>query len=191
MDIRKVQNVVKEIYAGGNIKVSITEDIESLKNGEKVLAIGSTKTIKYEYHTAEEMMINYFRLIEDSNHQLLTLIEKHRIQRNQFFPIFGFFQVQPEILNFDKLKEIQLTKIETLKSAPDLATNHSSIEGINNDENVSASKKTIAIVKGILSGRINLEDAEQYLKEYPEKRKTDYKKLLCVYDYKKYYWKEF
>jgi len=42
-------------------------------------------------------------------------------------------------------------------------------------------------VKGILSGRINLEDAEQYLKEYPEKRKTDYKKLLCVYDYKKYY----
>ncbi|USK41832.1 SIR2 family protein (plasmid) [Cytobacillus firmus] len=187
MDIRKVQNVVKEIYTGGNIKVSITEDIESLKNGEKVLAIGSTKTIKYEYHTAEEMMINYFRLIEESNHQLLTLIEKHRIQKNQFFPIFGFHQVQPEISNFNKLREIQLTKIEALKSLADLATNHSSIEGINNDESVSASKKTIAIVKGILSGRIRLKDAEIYLKEYPEKRTTDYKKLLCVYDYKKYF----
>ncbi|MEK4822838.1 SIR2 family protein [Priestia sp. FSL R5-0680] len=186
MDIRKVQNVVKEIYAGGNIKVSVTEDIESLKNGEKVLAIGSTKTIKYEYHTAEEMMINYFRLIEESNHQLLTLIEKHRIQRNQFFPIFGFFQVQPGIANFDKLKDIQLKKIEALEHAADLAISHSSIDGINNDENVSASKKTIAIVKGILSGRINLDDAERYLKEYPEKRTTDYKKLLCVYDYKKY-----
>ncbi|WP_215190725.1 SIR2 family protein [Exiguobacterium sp. s6] len=187
MDIRKVQNVVKEIYAGGNIKVSITEDIESLKNGEKVLAIGSTKTIKYEYHTAEEMMINYFRLIEESNHQLLKLIEKHRIQKNQFFPIFGFYQVQPDISNFEKLKDIQLIKIDTLKSVNDLATNHFSIEGINNDENVSASRKTIAIVKGILSGRIQLEEAEKYLKEYPDKRKTDYKKLLCVYDYKKYY----
>lgn len=187
MDIRKVQNVVKEIYAGGNIKVSITEDIESLKNGEKVLAIGSTKTIKYEYHTAEEMMINYFRLIEESNHQLLKLIEKHRIQKNQFFPIFGFYQVQPDISNFEKLKDIQLIKIDTLKNVTDLATNHFSIEGINNDENVSASRKTIAIVKGILSGRIQLEEAEKYLKDYPDKRKTDYKKLLCVYDYKKYY----
>src|SRR5690606_8218094 len=83
MDIRKVQNVVKEIYAGGDIKVSITEDIETLKNGEKILAIGSLKTIKYEYHTAEEMMINYFKLIEESNHQLLKLVEKHKIQRNQ------------------------------------------------------------------------------------------------------------
>lgn len=187
MDIRKVQNVVKEIYAGGNIKVSITEDIESLKNGEKVLAIGSTKTIKYEYHTAEEMMINYFRLIEESNHQLLTLIEKHRIQKNQFFPIFGFSKVQPDISNFEKLKEIQLSKIETLESATDLATNHSSIKGIDDDPNISASKKTMAIVKGILSQRISLEEAEKYLKEYPEKRKTDYKKLLCVYDYVKYY----
>lgn len=187
MDIRKVQNVVKEIYAGGHIKVSITEDIESLKNGEKVLAIGSTKTIKYEYHTAEEMMINYFRLIEESNHQLLKLIEKHRIQKNQYFPIFGFYQVQPKISNFEKLKGIQLEKIETLKSAPDLATNHYSIEGINNDDNISATNKTNAIVKGILSGRVNLEDAEQYLKEYPQKYETDYKKLLCVYDYRKYY----
>lgn len=31
MDIRKVQNIVKEIYAGGNIKVNITEDLESIK----------------------------------------------------------------------------------------------------------------------------------------------------------------
>ncbi|EFZ1984594.1 SIR2 family protein, partial [Shigella flexneri] len=44
MDIRKVQTIVKEIYAGGNIEVSITEDIDALKNGEKILAIGSLKT---------------------------------------------------------------------------------------------------------------------------------------------------
>ncbi|MEC2074449.1 SIR2 family protein [Alkalihalophilus marmarensis] len=190
MDIRKVQNVVKEIYAGGNIKVSITEDIEGLKNSEKILAIGSTKTIKYEYHTAEEMMMNYFRLIEESNHQLLKLIEKHKIQKNQFFPIFGFSQVQPDISNIDKLKDIQLTKIENLKNAPDVGTNHSNIEEIINDEDISAYKKNIALVKGILTGRIDLEDAEKYLKAYPEKRKTEYKKLLCVYDYQRYYTKK-
>lgn len=41
MDVRKVQDVFKEIKTGGEIKVSITDDLETLKNGEKVLAIGS------------------------------------------------------------------------------------------------------------------------------------------------------
>ncbi|KYG33628.1 SIR2 family protein [Priestia endophytica] len=186
MDVRKVQNVVKEIYAGGNIKVSITEDIDSLKNGEKVLAIGSLKTIKYEYHTAEEMMVNYFKLIEESNHQLLRLIEKHRIQSNQFFPIFGFIRVQPNISNSERLQDIQMKKINNLKNLPDLATNHYSIDNILEDEGIANTNKTLAIVKGILSRRINLEDVERYLKDYDNKRSTDYKKLLCVYDYKKY-----
>lgn len=35
MDIRKVQGIVKEIYSGGNIKVNITEDLDSLSNSEK------------------------------------------------------------------------------------------------------------------------------------------------------------
>lgn len=186
MDIRKVQNVVKEIYAGGNIKVSITEDIDSLKNGEKVLAIGSLKTIKYEYHTAVEMMINYFKIIAEANHQLLKLIEKHKIQRGQFFPIFGFVKIQPDISNFELLKRIQLEKIKTLEEIPDFATVHSSIQGILEDENVSRTRKISAIVKGVLNNRITLEDLEFYLKDYPNKKETDYKKLLCVYDYKKY-----
>ena len=41
MDVRKVQDVFKEIKTGGEIKVSITDDLGTLKNGEKVLAIGS------------------------------------------------------------------------------------------------------------------------------------------------------
>src|SRR5690606_33173832 len=59
LDIRKVQNIVKEIYAGGEIKVSITEDLDSLKNGDKILAIGSSRTIQYHYHTAPELLVNY------------------------------------------------------------------------------------------------------------------------------------
>ena len=62
MDIRKVQNVVKEIYAGGSIKVNITEDLDSLDNSDKIIAIGSTKTIQYQYQTSSEMMANYFKI---------------------------------------------------------------------------------------------------------------------------------
>ncbi|PUZ10672.1 SIR2 family NAD-dependent protein deacylase, partial [Staphylococcus capitis] len=51
MDIRKVQNVVKDIYKGGKTKVEIAEDRDDLNNSEKILAIGSTKTIKYEFQT--------------------------------------------------------------------------------------------------------------------------------------------
>ncbi|HMG67290.1 MAG TPA: SIR2 family protein [Chitinophagaceae bacterium] len=37
LDIRKVQRIVKEIYSGGNIAVKITEDLDDLKNSEKIL----------------------------------------------------------------------------------------------------------------------------------------------------------
>lgn len=49
MDIRKVQNVVKEIYEGGNVSVNIVDDLNDLKNNEKVLAIGNINRISYDY----------------------------------------------------------------------------------------------------------------------------------------------
>lgn len=46
MDIRKVQDIVGDIYRGTNgIKVEITEDLEKLGNSDKVLAIGSNKQL--------------------------------------------------------------------------------------------------------------------------------------------------
>ncbi|WP_017380473.1 SIR2 family protein [Paenisporosarcina sp. TG-14] len=186
MDIRKVQNIVKDIYAGGNIKVSITEDIEGLKNEDKILAIGSQKTIKYEYQNAQEMMINYFSIITEANHQLLKLIEKHRIQSGQFFPIFGFSEIQSGLSNFEKLKNIQLRKIKVLEESIDLAGNCNSIQEILDDYTISQSKKVYAIVQGALRNRIELNDLESYLKSHTDKKHTDYKKILCVYDYKKY-----
>lgn len=70
MDIRKVQTVVREICEGGSVEVSITEDLDELDNSDKVLVVGSKKTIKYEFLTTSEMMANYFQIIEESNSQL-------------------------------------------------------------------------------------------------------------------------
>ena len=67
MDVRKVQDVFKEIKTGGEIKMSITDDLETLKNGEKVLAIGSINNIKYEFNTASEMMSIYFKIVDEDN----------------------------------------------------------------------------------------------------------------------------
>jgi len=132
------------------------------------------------------MMTNYFRIIAESNHQLLKLVEKHRIQRGQFFPIFGFIKIQPEISNYELLKTIQMDKIKTLEILPDLAITHNTIGSILEDATISQTRKVLAIVKGALNNRITLDDLEIYLKEYENKRETNYKKLLCVYDYKKY-----
>lgn len=37
-----------------------------------------------------------------------------------------------------------------------------------------------------MSGKMNLDEIEKFLKEFEDKRSTDYRKLLCAYDLKKY-----
>ena len=187
MDIRKVQSIVKEIYAGGEIKVSITEDIDSLQNGEKVLAIGSLKTITYEFHTSSEILENYFNIIDESNHQLLKLIDKLKIQSTQYFPILGFNEIQPNIDKFEELKTNQLDKIRVLlEESRGFSQEYNSIESILQEENIPQSKKDIVILYSILKNNIDLQDAERYLRNYHDKKTTPYRKVLSVYDFKKY-----
>lgn len=187
MDIRKVQSVVKEIYTGGNISVSITEDIESLKNGEKVLAIGSIRTIKYEYQTTSEIMENYFKIIDESNNQLLKLIDKQRIQPSQFFPIFGFGLIQPELSSFERLMGIQLEKIRKLnENSITYKNKHKTIQDIIEDEGIPQTLKNNNIISALFDGNLNLTVVEEFLRSYPNKKSTDYRRLLCVYDYVKY-----
>ena len=40
--------------------------------------------------------------------------------------------------------------------------------------------------KLINNNQINLEEIASYLKKFPDKKDTDYRKLLCAYDYQKY-----
>lgn len=187
MDVRKVQNIVKDIYSGGNIKVSITEDLDSLKNEDRILAIGSHKTIKYEFQTAKEMISNYFKIIEEANVQLLSLIDKLSINPSQYFPIFGFNKINSKIKNSTQLKENQINNIEnTLKNIPDLCKkNHNKIEDIFNDDTIANSNKPKAILWETMNDNISLDDIEEYLRA-SDLKTTDDKRLLCAYDMKKY-----
>lgn len=187
MDVRKVQNIVKDIYSGGNIKVSITEDLDSLKNEDRILAIGSHKTIKYEFQTAKEMISNYFKIIEEANVQLLSLIDKLSINPAQYFPIFGFSKINPKIKNTIELKENQKSNIDnTLKNIPEICKkNHQRIEDILSDDTIANSNKSKAILWEIMNDNISIEDLERYLKN-SDLKTTDDKRLLCAYDMKKY-----
>lgn len=192
MDIRKVQDIVGDIYKGANgIKVEITEDLATLKNSDKVLAIGSDKTIQYQYQTAKELMVDYFSVIEEANEQRLSLIDKFKINKAQYFPIYGFSKINKNIEHEKILKQNQNDKIESLKKSikndKRFQNEHETIQEILSDEDIKPSYKMNAIVYSILiQGKVNLDDLEEYLKIYNEKEITDYNKLLVVYDYLKY-----
>lgn len=191
MDIRKVQDIVGDIYKGANgIKVEITEDLATLKNSDKVLAIGTDKTIKYQYQTSKELMVDYFSVIEEADEQRLSLIDKFKINKAQYFPIYGFCQINRNIKHEEVLKKIQNHKIQALK---DKVTNdkryqndHGTIQDILNDADIKPTYKTDAIAYSVLvKCNVMLDDLEDFLRGYEEKN-TDYNKLLVVYDYLKY-----
>lgn len=193
MDIRKVQSVVRSIYEGdndnGGINVKITENIAELQNKDMVIAIGSNKTISYMYQTTSEMMSNYFRIIEESNSQLLELINKQKIKPAQWFPIFGFSLVCSSINTAEILKSQQKTKLctifDNIRQNPRMAKVHNKISDILNDNSISATNKTNAILFNAIETNINQEDIKQHLLTLPS-QSADYKKILCLYDYMKY-----
>lgn len=188
MDIRKVQTVVKQIYEGGNIQVSIVDDINNLKNDEKVLAIGNINRISYDYQTAGELMENYFKIIEEDNFQLLQLINKYIIQKEQFFPIFAFSSINTNLSCEEKLKRQQKTKLKsTLDKMPkNHQTTNTTVQQILDDESITFSGKSNAILFATLNNQLALSDVEHYLINAPSKQLTDYRRVLCAYDFMKY-----
>ncbi|WP_333876641.1 SIR2 family protein [Methylobacter sp.] len=184
MDIRKVQSIVKEIYSGGDIKVNITEDLDSLDNKDKIIAIGSPKTIQYQYQTSAEMMSNYFNIIDESNSQLLTLINKYTIQSSQYFPVFGFSKIYSEINNIETLKKRQRAKVksalESIASTCKIA--HNTIDSIFSDDSITECNKNNAIFWLTCNGELPLHEVEKYLRNFSDKSNTPYRKILCAYD---------
>ena len=62
--------------------------------------------------TAKETANNYFKIVEESNSQLLELIDKYQISANQYFPIFAFNSICPNIHRAKELKEQQTRKLQ-------------------------------------------------------------------------------
>lgn len=190
MDIRKVQKVWNTIKSGGEIKVKITENLDTLKNEEMVIAVGSEKTIQYMYQTKSEMMENYFKIIDESNQQLIELLNKQKIQTSQFFPIFAFSEICSALENVIEYKEQQIRKLTEHYIKTDEKRNcenhHKIIEDILDDVSIPNSKKSDCIFHSYYCNKIVDNQIKNYLLNYGDKTSTDYRRLLCLYDYKTY-----
>jgi len=188
MDVRRVQSVVKEIYSGGDIKVNITEDLDSLNNKDKIIAIGSSNTIKYQFQSIPEMMANYFNIIDESNDQLLKLINKLTINHAQWFSIFAFSKICHEIERADELKQQQRDKIATyLKTLNHSSkSGHDNIKAIIDDVHITRGNKLNAVFWSIYNEKLEYIDIENFLGNMDNKKDTQYQRLLCVYNFKKY-----
>lgn len=189
MDIRKVENAMHKIKSGGNIEVKVTEDLDKIKNGEMVLAIGSKETIRYEFLTKSEMMQDYFTILEEKNEKLIKLINKYPLQKNNWFPIYAFSKICTNIDNVDFYKEAQKYKIEILyelciKNRANMV--YYNTVSISNDTLISKTKKQSVLYYNFYEENISLKEMEKYLKEYESKNETFYRRLLCLYDYKKF-----
>lgn len=53
-------------------------------------------------------------------------------------------------------------------------------------EDVIYSKKIQVVIESIINGNMNLDSVEEFLKNFPNKKSTSYRQLLCAYDLKKY-----
>lgn len=184
MDIKKVQNIVKEITSGGSIKVTITQDLDDLDNADKILAIGSSDTIEYKYQSLSDMIKNYFDIVDEDNRQLLMLINQQTIQSNQFFPIYAFGKICPEINDLERLAAQQKSKIEGwLGRVPkSICGSYSSIQEVV-DADLSLWNVDFAIFDVMINQKDSLQNLRGYLVNYADKKSTGYRALVCLYDY--------
>ncbi|PAU93844.1 SIR2 family protein [Aliifodinibius salipaludis] len=187
MDVRKVQTVVKEINTGGEIEVNISDDLENLDNRDKILAIGSKKTIEYRHQSPSEIITNYFSIVEESKEKLLELVNDQTIQVNRYFPIFAFSNIA-DIEESERLKEQQIEKVEAAldRVHDSCESDNQSIDQIMDDESISDSNKYDAILWSIINERVDLGEAELFLRDFEDKNATPFRKLICAYDLKKY-----
>ncbi|EBS7635960.1 SIR2 family protein [Salmonella enterica] len=186
MDIRKVQKVWNTIKSGGEIKVKITENLDELRNEEMVIAVGSERTVRYEYQTKSEMMQNYFKIVDEANTQLIALLNKQTIGNHEHFPIYAFSAICPELENTVAAKERQLDKIvsQIERSRAVCRSDFTSIEDIL--EHTPAWKVAGTITCSAFDDNINLEQLKKYLIANSHNVNTGYRQLLCLYDFLAY-----
>ncbi|GFZ53904.1 hypothetical protein ENTKAS01_14280 [Enterobacter sp. AS-1] len=183
MDIRKVQKVWNTIKSGGEIKVNITENIDELKNEDMVLAVGSERTVKYEFQTKTEMIQNYFKIVDEANSQLISLLNKQVISTRERFPVFAFSSICENLINEEKYKNRQVDKIiADLKGyVKECGNEYSTITDIT--DNLPDWKVIGGIMYSVMDDNISIEELKNYLEEHSGRCDTDFRKLLCLYDY--------
>ena len=167
-EIRRVLDNVKDITSGGTIKVSITEDIDQLKNSERILAISpkSKSSIEYTYTDSSQLIIDYYDIIEARSESLIKLIDEFPIARTHWFPIFGFTHIVPSLQKSETLKAQQVTKLHNnIKPNIERFDVHglNDIDPILETDKIPESYKIDYIFYKVFNNLISAEELKNYL----------------------------
>lgn len=187
-EVRKVQKIYKEILSGGDIKVRIVDDLDSINSGDTILAIGSVQNIKFEFYDVNDLISNYFNIIESKKSEILKSLEKLPIGKRHWLPASGFLQINPEIEKLKPLIPNQKSKIKSKYKNITLAAKAKffDIDKLINSGRIGQTNISYCIIYNIEKGNITLDSLETYLKSFKEKSNNDYRFLLCYFDYYKF-----
>ncbi|MFD2602649.1 SIR2 family protein [Flavobacterium suzhouense] len=209
VDIRKVQNIMSDIIttAKSSDKKSIREVIvvdshEEINNEDRVLVITygnreTANTIKQtvfkeklipEHMSVSDFINNYFEIIDEKNRERIKVIDRLTIAKNVYFPILGFKKIYSKLKYSSKIEQIQRDILDKfVKKTPKNFTRHISIEDIYKDSTIATSNKHSTLVFNVWHNNIPLENLELFLRNYDEdKGDSKYRRLIALYDYKKY-----
>ena len=129
-------------------------------------------------------------IIEEENNQVLELVDKIMIQSSQYFPIYGFSLIDSKIKRTEQLKKQQKEKLKAIYDLVKTRYNvtENSLDDILQNDNYAMTYKNEVIAYALMEKKILPEEVEPYLKEMSNSRgtTTDYRRLLCAYDYVKY-----
>ena len=190
MDIRRVETIVRKITEGSEIKVAVADDIDQLDNSEKILYIGT----EYKPINAKNLIESYFRIIETKEEIGLKLIEDNTVKPNENFPIFGFSSIYNKIKPREKLEKQQILKITDhikyfsnfLRKNPEICL-YSTPKSVYEDSTLPKTYKHLAIIVSTLSGSMDLDTLEKYLKtNINNLTDTGFRQILCAYDLKRF-----
>ena len=120
---------------------------------------------------------------------MIKLIDDFPIAKSHWFPILGFAYLVPDLQKAEVLKVQQRSKlINNLKASIGRFDVHSlnNIDDILATTKIPESYKIDYIFYKFFNDLVSLEDLRSYLMKIDGDLDSNYKKLLCLYDFKKY-----
>lgn len=188
MHIRRVESLFKDLLSGDGSKFKFMDDIDNLENSEVVIAVGSKSTMDYRYHKPTNFLENYFEIVKDSDVKLLSIIDDMPISSTQWFPIFAFSEIHDNLAKKDILKAQQIQKIKkyirSMSKKNKIINND--ISPILEDKAMTSSRKWDVIIWNLYEDHLSVDIFESFLLGFEDTDSTDYRRMLCFFDYKKY-----
>ena len=193
--LKRVEHAFLRIKLGGEIAVKLVGDLENVDNRELVLAIGPRDRIDVSldkiYRVAEAIQ-SYFEITEEFKSGVVILTDD--VNRKMFFPAKGMAHAFPEMERKDELCQQQddllRAEFDRIKKPKGYSSDHTEINAILEDVQIGDSYKSKAIFYQVYKERIPLDDLRNYLynrlQDSTESVPTDIRKLLCLYDARKY-----